>query len=183
MCSPAHTNVSETGSRIQALYGVMSVATRRQSGHTAPVRPRSYPPGIKLVLAVYVLAFAFGACVHLAILLGLWGPPPHPVSPALAHGYDTLAFLDPLVIVLLFRFPRAGLALALATMLADVGVNTFVASMSPHPAVGAYATDYGALANDVFLGFVLGSAPFLWPHFGRKDEAAASKSFGYSHNA
>jgi len=136
---------------------------------SAPPDPRSYPPGVRLVLAVYVLAFAFGACVHLTILLGFWGPPPHPVNPALAYGYDALALFDLLVVVLLFRFPRAGLLLALAIMLADVGVNAAAASMSLHPPVGGYATDYGALANDVFLGFVLGSAPFLWSQFSRRD--------------
>jgi hypothetical protein len=133
------------------------------------MRLRSYPSGVKFVLAVYALAFAFGTCVHVTLLLS--GPPPHPVNHSLVYGYDTLAFFDPLVIVLLLRLPRAGLLLALAIMLADVGVNTFVAYMYPHPLVAAYIPDPGAQANSVFLGFVLGSAPFLWPYLGRKDVA------------
>lgn len=127
------------------------------------LRLRSYPSGVKFALAVYALAFAFGTCVHISILLHLSGPPPlHPVSQSLLYGYDTLAFFDPLVIVLLLGFPRAGLLLASAIMFADVGVNTFVAHL--HPLVGSYASDYGAQANSVFLGFVLGSAPLLWPY-------------------
>ena len=125
------------------------------------------PSSVKFALAVYALAFAFGTYVHVTILLHLWGPPPHPVSQSLVYGYDTLAFLDPLVILLLLRFPRAGLLLASAVMLADVGVNAFVAYL--HPLVGSYAADYGAQANSVFLGFVLGSAPLIWPHLDRKD--------------
>jgi hypothetical protein len=135
----------------------------------ALMRLRSYPLSVKLALAVYALAFSFGTCVHVTILLHLWGPPPHPVSQSLMYGYDTLAFLDPLVIFLLFRFPRAGLLLALAILLADVGVNT--AYMYSHPPIGRYAADYGGHANSIFLGFVLGSAPFLWSYLGRTDAA------------
>src|SRR5579863_383623 len=130
------------------------------------MRLRSYPSGVKFTLAVYALAFAFGTCVHVAILLHLSGLPSHAVSQSLVYGYDTLAFLVPLVIFLLLRLPRAGLLLALAIMLADVGVNT--AYIHFHPSIGQYAADYGAQANSVFLGFVLGSAPFLWPYLGRK---------------
>jgi hypothetical protein len=136
---------------------------------TAVSALRSYPSGVKFVLAVYALAFAFGTCVHVASLLHLSGPPSPPVNQSLVYGYDTLAFLDPLVIFLLLRFPRAGLFLGLAIMLADVGVNAFVASM--HGSVGCYASDLGAQANSVFLGFVLGSAPFLWPYLARKNVA------------
>jgi hypothetical protein len=75
-----------------------------------------------------------------------------------------------LTIFLLVRFPRAGLLLALAIMVADVGVNAFVAYMYLPPP-GGYVADPGAQANSVFLGFVLGSAPFLWPRLGRKDGA------------
>jgi hypothetical protein len=131
-------------------------------------RLRSYPSAIKLVLATYTLAFAFGTWIHLALFLHLWGPPPHPVSRSLTYGYDTLALLDPLVILLLLCLPRAGLVLASAVMIADVGVNAFVTHVYAHPPPGWYAADYGAQANDVFLGFVLGSAPFLWPYLGRK---------------
>jgi hypothetical protein len=126
-------------------------------------RLRSYPWGVKFALAVYALAFAFGTLVHVTILLHSWRSPPHPVvSPWLVYGYDTLAFFDPLVIFLLLRLPRAGLLLALAIMLADVGVNTAYGHF--HPSIGSYAADYGAQANSVFLGFVLGSAPILWPY-------------------
>jgi hypothetical protein len=136
---------------------------------TVWTRLRCYPTLVKLALAGYVLAFAFGACVHATVLLGWWGSPPHPVNPWLAYGYDSLVFFDPLVIALLLRFPRAGLLLAVAIMLADVGVNTFAAYMSTHVPVDRYAADYGARANSAFLGFVLGTAPFLWPYLGRRD--------------
>lgn len=139
------------------------------------MRLRSYPSGVKFTLAVYALAFAFGTCVHVSILLHSWGPPPHALVDHrlmhrwLVYGYDTLAFFDPLVIFLLIRFPRAGLLLASGIMIVDVGVNAFAAYVYLHPPLGWYAADYGAQANSVFLGFVLGSAPFLWPYLGRKD--------------
>jgi hypothetical protein len=137
------------------------------------MRLRSYPSGVKFALAGYALAFAFGTLVHVTILLH-FGPPPHAfvnhplLHRRLVYGYDTLAFLDPLVIFLLLRFPRAGLLLALAIMLADVGVNTLVDYMDFHPLLGT--PDPGAQANSVFLGFVLGSAPLLWPYLGRKEQ-------------
>lgn len=135
------------------------------SVNAAVARLRSYPPGVKLVLAVYALAFAFGTCVHLSLLLGFSQTHTHAVSQSLIYGYDTLAFLDPLTIFLLVRFPRAGLLLAVAIMLADVGVNALYSHF--HPPTGAHVADYGALANGVFLGFVLVSAPCLWPHLAR----------------
>lgn len=135
------------------------------------MRLRSYPPSVKLALAVYALAFAFGTCVHVVALLW-WGPPPHPIlNHPLVYAYaDSLTLLDPLVIVLLLRFPRAGLLLAAAIMLTDVGKDYFVQYVYSH-APPADAVDYVLQAHTAFLGFVLGSAPFLWSHLGRRGAA------------
>jgi membrane protein HdeD len=135
------------------------------------MRLRAYPRSVKLTLAVYALAFAFGTCVHVAALL--WcGPPPHPIlNHPLVYAYaDSLTVLDPLVILLLLRFPRAGLLLAVAIMLTDVGKDCFVQYVYFH-ASPSDAEDYVLQVHTAFLGFVLGSAPFLWSYLGRKGAA------------
>lgn len=84
--------------------------------------------------------------------------------------WTSLTVLDPLAIFLLLRFPGAGLLVTLAIMLTDVGINSFVTLMysdaTPHYAVG-----YFVQLQTAFLGFVLGSAPFLWREFARGDAA------------
>jgi hypothetical protein len=136
------------------------------------MRLRSYPAWVKVALVVYVLAFAFGTCVHVTILMGLWGPAPHPLAHhPLIHAYaDSLTLLDPLVIFLLFRFPRAGLLLASAIILSDVGMHAFETYMYV-AAAGPYAVGIDGQLQTAFLGFVLGTAPFLWSYVGRKDPA------------
>lgn len=49
-----------------------------------------------------------------------------PVPPAVGVYWDALTLLDPLVVLLLWRRPRAGLWLAVAIMAFDLAVNTWV---------------------------------------------------------
>ena len=79
--------------------------------------------------------------------------------------------LQPLAIVLLLRFPRAGLIAALAIMLTDVGINS-LAALIYWSASSRYAVGYFVQLQTAFLGFVLGSAPFLWRHLGCPDAAS-----------
>lgn len=126
---------------------------------------RSHPRSVKLALAVYILAFALGTVVHLIVLAhGLGAPARALMNHPLVRVYaDSLTFLDALVVVLLLRLSRTGLLLASAIMLTDVGMNSFVTYAYVHAAC-SLAMDYFAQTNIAFLGFVLGSAPFLWPY-------------------
>ncbi len=73
-------------------------------------RLQSYPRWVKLTLTVYAVAFLIGTSTHLNVLFhGGWLP--H--HPFLNTYWTALTFLDPLVIFLLLRSPRARLLLAL----------------------------------------------------------------------
>lgn len=131
------------------------------------MRFRAYPTGVKLSLAVYVLAFLIGTSTHVDGLLHGWWFTGHPLLNAY---WSSLVLLDPLAIVLLLRAPRAGLLLALAIMITDVGINS-AATYIYIDAARPYGVDYFVQLQSAFLGFVLGSAPFLWPHLGRSAAA------------
>ena len=84
---------------------------------------RAHPPWVRAVLGVYVLVFAIGTGTHLDALVHGWGFAHHP--PLNAH--RTLrVMVDPVVIWLVLRIPRAGVIAALVTMLTDVGTNSAV---------------------------------------------------------
>jgi hypothetical protein len=134
---------------------------------TAWMRLQSYPRWVKLTLAVYAVAFLLGTSAHLNVLLHGWWFPHHPFINAY---WTSLTFLDPLVIFLLLRSPRAGLLLALAIMLTDVGINS-LATYLYLDTDGHYAVDYNVQLETAFLGFVLGSAPFLWTRLDYKGVA------------
>ena len=122
---------------------------------------RAHPPWVRAVLGVYVLAFAVGTGTHLDALVHGWGFAHHP----LLNAYWTLlVVIDPVVIWLVLRVPRAGVIAALLTMLTDVGINSVVSYLY-FSTPGHYAVNDFVQLQTVFLGFVLGSAPFLWMHF------------------
>jgi hypothetical protein len=121
------------------------------------------PFGVRLVLGVDVLAFLIGTGTHLMSLVrGVWLPH-HPFLNAF---WGSLTFLDPLTAVLLLRAPRAGLLLALLIMITDVGINS-AASYLYLEAPGKYAIDYFVQLQSIFLGFLVGSMPFVWDGVGR----------------
>lgn len=134
---------------------------------TVSSRLRPHPPWVKVVLAIYVLAFLIGTSTHVNALVHGWWLPHHPFVNAY---WASLTFLDPLAIFLLLRFPRAGLLAALAIMITDVGINSF-ATFIYSDAASHYAVGYFVQLQTAFLGFVLGSAPFLWRNFARNDAA------------
>lgn len=79
--------------------------------------------------------------------------------PALEAFWTSLVVIDPLVVVLLLLLRRrSGLLAGLAVMVADVAVNATVAFTR-----AGYATSPDLLMQVGFLGFVLGSLPWLWP--------------------
>lgn len=117
---------------------------------------------VRLALAVYVACFAAGAYNH---AMDFWrdGWRPYAWGPApLELFWTSLLVLDALVVALILRgWRRAGLALASAVMITDVAANTYAWHALNLP---AFATAVPLQA--AFLGFVLGSAPFLWPERG-----------------
>jgi hypothetical protein len=106
-----------------------------------------------------------GTTTHLIALLNGWWLPHHPFLNAY---WTSLTFLDPLVVFLLLRFPKAGLLLALTIILTDVGINS-LATYLYFDNNGHYAVDYFIQLQTAFLGFALGSAPFLWAQFNGKN--------------
>lgn len=125
---------------------------------------RSYPVRVRVILITYVAAFCIGTATHLDGLLHRRWFPQHPF---LNIYWTSLALLDPLAAVLLIRAPRAGLLLALVIMLSDVGINS-AGSYLYLDASGRYAIDYFVQLQSAFLGFLLGSAPFVWTHIRRQ---------------
>jgi hypothetical protein len=131
----------------------------------APPRPAA----LRLLLAVYAVCFLGAACNH-ARDLWLDGFLPYRHAPfAFNLFWTSLTALDPLTVALLYLRPRAGLVLALLVMTADVTVNSFALYAEP------YCDWYAAAslqAQSLFLGFVIGTAPFAWRRVGGAGGAA-----------
>ena len=89
------------------------------------IRPAGYPAAVKLIFAVYSIGFLAGTYTHTAGLLQR-GFLAFPVPLAIGIFWDALTLLDPLAVALLWWRPIAGIRLALAIMISDVSVNTYV---------------------------------------------------------
>ena len=113
---------------------------------------------VKLALCLYAVCFGAGAVNHARDFLG-YGPRPYAAAPLpLELFWSALLPLDVAVVILLWcGRRRAGLMLAVAIMVVDVGANSC--------AVRVYGWDFSTALQlqSLFLGFVLGSLPFLWP--------------------
>lgn len=113
---------------------------------------------VTVALGLYAVCFAGGAFNHARDFLG-HGPRPYAAAPLpLEVFWSALLPLDVAVVILLRGGRRrAGLVLAAAIMVVDVGANSY--------AVRAYGWDFSTALQlqSLFLGFVLGSLPFLWP--------------------
>ena len=122
---------------------------------------RGFRFGARIALAVYVGCFAIGAVNHGRDFVAL-GWRPYAFAPlALEAFWTSLLLLDiGVVILLLLGRRRLGLTLAAAVMLVDVAANTY--------ATDALGYDLGSALQlqTLFLGFVLGSLPWLWPRAG-----------------
>lgn len=110
-------------------------------------------------LAAYLAAFGAASLFHASDIVR-WGLFPYDHAPRWIDLFWTsLTLLDPLVIALLVTGRRRlGLSLAAAVMIADVAVNSYA----------FFALDFSAspaslMIQCAFLGFVIGTLPFLWP--------------------
>jgi len=115
----------------------------------------------KFALVALSVCFVIGGVVHVSdIVLG--GILPYYFAPMPINVYWTsLAVLDLLAVWLLWRHRRLGLAVAVAIMVSDVGINSYVVYM--------LATSLSLVPlqlQTLFLGFVLGCTGFLWPNMG-----------------
>lgn len=111
----------------------------------------------RVAIGILIAGFAIGTTTHVLALLNR-GWMVNPSAPVWMNVYWTaLTFLDSLAVVLLLRSRRAGLVLALAIMLSDVAINTYVSHL-----FGFDGVPFQVQLQTVFLGFVLGAAGFLW---------------------
>ncbi|GAA3720288.1 hypothetical protein GCM10022268_30710 [Sphingomonas cynarae] len=113
---------------------------------------------IRSALAVYITGFGIGAFNHARDFLA-WGWRPYNWGPPLLEVFWTSLFvMDVAVVALIARgWRRPALSLAAGIMITDVGVNTFAWRILH---IDAFAT--AVPLQTAFLGFVLGSMPFLW---------------------
>ncbi len=113
----------------------------------------------RAVLTCYCLCFAQGIIAHILDVARRGWPFYYYLGPLFIRIFWTaLILLDPVVILLLLRYRRAGLVLAAAVMLLDVAANSY-AAFALHDNGFALALPLQC----AFLGYILGSLPFLWP--------------------
>jgi hypothetical protein len=114
---------------------------------------------LRFILLLYALCFLGGGFTHAR---DLWadGFLPYPFAPLWPNIYWTsLTFFDPLAAVLVLWRPRAGLVLAVLIMVSDVAINSYVSYGLPD---WGFRSGLDLQLQSLFLGFVLGSCPFLW---------------------
>ena len=114
---------------------------------------------IRVIIGIYITCFGIGVFNH-ARDFAAYGWRPYDWGPFLLEVFwSLLIFLDALAIMLLLsRFRRAGLVLAASIMIGDVAANTYALIALSIPAFG-----FSVPLQATFLGFVLGSLPFVWP--------------------
>ncbi|HVX13603.1 MAG TPA: hypothetical protein VHC22_20635 [Pirellulales bacterium] len=130
--------------------------------------PRTAATCVLLVYTICLMGAGFNHAND--IVQGDWFPYRH--APLSMNVYWTsLVALDPLAAVLLWLKPRVGLAVTLAIMVSDVAVNSYgVHGLDYH---GWYAC--GSLQlQAMFLRFVVGSLPFVWPNGNRSNAESAA---------
>ncbi len=109
------------------------------------------------ILMVYTAAFGVGTTTHIVTMVE-YGWHTYSLEPVwLEHYWSSLTILDPLAIILLWTRIRAGLVLALAIMISDVLINSYALY-----GLGIDMPLDRLQLQTAFLGFLLGSSPFLW---------------------
>lgn len=113
----------------------------------------------RFALGAYIACFSVGVINHARDFLTNGWRPYSFAPPALEAFWTSLLVLDILVVVLIVaNWRRSGLSLAAGVMVADVSANAFASFVLEMP---DFAVALPLQAT--FLGFVLGSLPFLWP--------------------
>ncbi|MGG7508307.1 hypothetical protein [Plantibacter sp. YIM 135249] len=116
---------------------------------------------LRIIQGVWVIGFLVGTSTHVADLIfgGLNVYEAFP--PGNRVFWISLTLLDPLTVTLILLRRRAGIALGVAVMIADVAVNWTVFST-----IGGLSL-FGVLNQSAFAAFVLATTPLLWRRFGR----------------
>jgi len=92
---------------------------------------KALPRWARITLGVYAGAFLVGTVSHL-LDIALQGAQVYAAAPPVLRAFFVaLVVLDPLVVVLVLRRRRAGVLLALAVMVADVGANLAMTAIDP----------------------------------------------------
>jgi hypothetical protein len=114
----------------------------------------------RFALGIYIACFGIGVVSHAADFLSRGWRPYAFGPPALEAFWTSLVVLDALVIVLIIAgWRRCALLLAAVVMVTNVSANAFASFALRIPGF-----DLALILQAAFLGFVLGSLPFLWPN-------------------
>ena len=113
----------------------------------------------RAVVAVIVLAFAFGTVTHALDFLRFGWAPYRFGPPLLNLFWNALVALDAIIVGLFVaRMRRSALVAALTVMVADVAANSYAWRWLDLP---EFATSVPI--QSAFLCLLVGAAPFLWP--------------------
>jgi hypothetical protein len=125
------------------------------------------------ILLVYSLGFLIGTYTHVhGVLTHGWLAGPVPL--AIGLYWDALTFLDPLTVLLLWRSPRVGLAVAVTIMVSDVSVNTFVYQAGYFGPPTPHMVPVSLFDQALFGLFVVLTAPLVWHLLGSTAKGSAS---------
>ena len=125
---------------------------------------RPYPVWIKIILAVYIIAFASATWNHLADIIagGLFPYDKFWEVPWWMNVYWTsLTILDPLAILLLLFYLRPGLFMYFVIMVSDVVINLYANHTYWHIPL---PDNFFLLCQVLFLLFLCVTAPFILKH-------------------
>lgn len=125
---------------------------------------RPYPLWIKIILAVYMIAFAAATWNHVAdiITAGMFPYDQFWDVPCWMNVYWTsLTLLDPLAIVVLLFYLRPGLLFYFLIMFSDVAINIYANyTFWKIP----FLENYFLASQVLFLLFLCVTAPFILKH-------------------
>ena len=125
---------------------------------------RPYPLWIKIILAVYMIAFAAATWNHAADIMtaGLFPYDKFWDVPCWMNVYWTsLTILDPLAIMVLLFYLRPGLLIYFIIMFSDVAINVY----ANYTFWNIPLLEHFFLLNQVFfLLFLCATAPFILKH-------------------
>jgi hypothetical protein len=130
-----------------------------ESQHSSGYKYDMQSTRTRFALGTYIACFGIGVVSHAADFLSRGWRPYAFGPPALEAFWTSLIVLDALVIVLIIAgWRRCALLLAAVVMVTDVSANAFASFALQIPGF-----NLALILQAAFLGFVLGSLPFLWP--------------------
>lgn len=129
----------------------------------------SCPRLVKGILWGYSIGFLAGTYTHAWGILRK-GFLATPVPIAIGVYWDSLTFLDPLTVFLLWWRPKVGLCLAVAIMASDISINTLVYLAGYFGPPIARMVPLSLLEQALFGLFVFMTAPYVFSWVDRQDK-------------